>query len=323
MLENTRTPDAFPLSLKLPTKPNDRKQWSQLRGSSQALAIYSASQQAPGPVLVLTATTSDAQALEAELRFFSGQKEPSVMADSATSHPEILHFPDWETLPYDSFSPHQDIISQRIQTLYRLPKTQSGILIVALPTLMNRLAPQSFLTGHSLVLDVGELFEIETVRTQLNTAGYRCVDTVYEHGEFALRGSIMDIFPMGATSPIASNSLMMKSIPSEPSMQKHSARWSKSSRFGCYPVKSSLLPLTLLLTLNLNSKSASMSILESARSIKTFKAASPRQVLSTISRSSLSPLHRCLTTYQAALCSSPPTGRTVPPAVARHPTTVR
>lgn len=113
----------------------------------------------------------------------------------------MLHFPDWETLPYDLFSPHQDIISQRIASLYRLPELEHGVLVVPITTALHRLAPTSFLLGSSLVLDVGQKLDVEAMRTRLEASGYRYVDTVYEHGEFTVRGALIDLFPMGSKLP--------------------------------------------------------------------------------------------------------------------------
>ncbi len=112
-----------------------------------------------------------------------------------------MHFPDWETLPYDIFSPHQDIVSQRIAALYQLPELSHGVLVVPITTALHRLAPKRFLLGSSLVLDVGQKLDVEQMRLRLEAAGYRCVDTVYEHGEFAVRGALIDLFPMGSPLP--------------------------------------------------------------------------------------------------------------------------
>ena len=114
----------------------------------------------------------------------------------------ILTFPDWETLPYDHFSAHQDIVSERLETLYELPATKRGVLVVPVTTLLQRLAPPGFVRGHSLVLAVGQIFDIGAERARLADAGYRAVDTVTERGEFAVRGSLVDIFPMGVGNPV-------------------------------------------------------------------------------------------------------------------------
>ncbi|MCB1675427.1 MAG: transcription-repair coupling factor, partial [Halioglobus sp.] len=140
-------------------------------------------------LLVVTADTSAALALERELPFFLDQPL------------EILAFPDWETLPYDNFSPHQDIISERLNTLYRLPALRGGILIVPIPTLMHRLAPTEYIAGNSLVLRTGQSLDVENFRHNLQRNGYVNVETVYEHGEYALRGALLDVFPMGSAVP--------------------------------------------------------------------------------------------------------------------------
>jgi len=170
------------------SKPNQA-----IRGNHEAatsLVIYEASLQHQGLSVVVTPDSHSASQLVAELNFFS-----------AASDSSILTFPDWETLPYDSFSPHQDIVSQRLLTLYRLPEMNSGILVIPITTLMQRTPPVEFVLGNSLLLEPGQQFDIQTTRERLTHAGYHSVDTVYEHGEFAVRGSIMDIFPMGSNTP--------------------------------------------------------------------------------------------------------------------------
>ncbi len=140
-------------------------------------------------LLVITADTSSALALERELPFYLQQ---------AT---EVRSFPDWETLPYDNFSPHQDIISERLSTLHSLPTMTSGILIVPVPTLMHRLPPGEYIAGSSLQLKPGDTINIDSFRKNLERNGYRNVETVFERGEFTLRGSLFDIYPMGSELP--------------------------------------------------------------------------------------------------------------------------
>ncbi len=183
-------PMSSPLSPSLNSKPGNKQQWGNLSGSARALALISAAQQHSSLSLVVTPNTESARTLENELRFFR--------QDSNLS---ILHLPDWETLPYDNFSPHQDIISERLQTLYQLPQTQKGILVVPVSTLMHRLPPAAFLRANSLMVKPGQRFAIDEMRLQLENAGYHYVDTVYEHGEFAIRGALVDIFPMGCNHP--------------------------------------------------------------------------------------------------------------------------
>ncbi|WP_272940867.1 CarD family transcriptional regulator, partial [Pseudomonas savastanoi] len=165
-----------------------KQHWGNLPGATLSLAIAEAASAAKRFTLLLTADSQSAERLEQELKFFA----PTL---------PVLHFPDWETLPYDLFSPHQDIISQRIASLYRLPELEHGVLVVPITTALHRLAPTKFLLGSSLVLDVGQKLDVEAMRTRLEASGYRYVDTVYEHGEFTVRGALIDLFPMGSKLP--------------------------------------------------------------------------------------------------------------------------
>ncbi len=177
------------LSAPLPTPPGDRRRWGCLHGSALSLAVASAATQHPGLCLLVTRDSREAEKLTQELTFFLDESTP------------VLHFPDWETLTYDSFSPHQDIISARLFILNTLAEIRRGVLVVPIMALMHRIAPRQFMLGSSLILDVGQTFDIDVMRHKLEASAYRCVETVYEHGEFAVRGSIMDIFPMGSKTP--------------------------------------------------------------------------------------------------------------------------
>nr|WP_268993557.1 transcription-repair coupling factor [Stutzerimonas stutzeri] len=176
--------------MRLPPLPaaSGKQHWGNLPGAALSLAIAEAASNAKRFTLLLTADSQSAERLQEELAFFA----PDL---------PVLHFPDWETLPYDLFSPHQDIVSQRIATLYQLPELSHGVLVVPITTALHRLAPKRFLLGSSLVLDVGQKLDVEQMRLRLEAAGYRCVDTVYEHGEFAVRGALIDLFPMGSALP--------------------------------------------------------------------------------------------------------------------------
>ncbi|OLU22868.1 transcription-repair coupling factor [Pseudomonas sp. PA15(2017)] len=176
--------------LRLPSLPATagKQHWGNLPGAALSLAIAEAASSAKRFTLLLTADSQSAESLEQELSFF-------------TPELPVLHFPDWETLPYDLFSPHQDIISQRISALYRLPSLSHGVLVVPITTALHRLPPKRFLLGSSLVLDVGQRIDVGDMRARLEAAGYRYVDTVYEHGEFAVRGALIDLFPMGSKQP--------------------------------------------------------------------------------------------------------------------------
>ena len=169
----------------------DQQQWGQLQGSSRALAVAQASQQARRPIVLVTADTPSALKLEKEIRYFQGSQH---------SVPVTL-FPDWETLPYDTFSPHQDIISQRLETLFRLTQEPSGIFIVPINTLMQRLAPVEYIGQHLLLLKRGQQLDRDQFRRQLEQAGYLHVSQVMSHSEFSIRGSIIDLYPMGSKDP--------------------------------------------------------------------------------------------------------------------------
>ena len=185
------------LSLPLPkartsASHQDHQQWGHLQGSSRALAVAQASQQAQKPLVLVTADTPSALKLEKEIRYFLG--------NDASNTPVTL-FPDWETLPYDTFSPHQDIISQRLETLFRLTQDPTGIFIVPVNTLMQRLAPVEYIGQHLLLLKKGQQLDRDTFRRQLEQAGYLHVSQVLSHSEFSVRGSIIDLFPMGSKHP--------------------------------------------------------------------------------------------------------------------------
>ena len=163
----------------------------QLYGCAEACTIAQLADNKTAPLVVITSDVQQAQRLENELGFFHPRQQAG-----------ILHFPDWETLPYDIFSPHQDIISQRLTTLYKLPDIQAGdVLIVPVATLLQRLSPQSFIQNNILLLETGQQLDLDKFRHQLEQSGYSCVNQVMEHGEFAVRGSIIDLFPSGESSP--------------------------------------------------------------------------------------------------------------------------
>ena len=160
-----------------------------LVGAAESEAISELAKTTP-LILVITATTAAAHNLASELPFF--------LSDDR----EILLVPDWETLPYDNFSPHEDIVSDRLKALSRLPTLKSGVVIVSVTTLMHRLAPRHFIDAGVLSLKTGETLDAEQFVRNLTRNGYRSVDTVYEHGEFATRGSLLDVFPMGSDEPL-------------------------------------------------------------------------------------------------------------------------
>ena len=141
--------------------------------------------------VVVTADQPGAHRLMEELAFFN----------PPGAGQEILLFPDWEILPYDQFSPYQDIVSDRLATLAELRTMRSGILVVSVSTLMHRLLPADYLLANSLILRTGQTLETDDFRKDLGSRGYRSVSQVMEHGDLAVRGSIVDIYPMGSDVP--------------------------------------------------------------------------------------------------------------------------
>ncbi len=179
-----------PFSPEFVNKPGMKSYWGKLYGSALPLSIANLACQSGQFITLITSDMPAAQRLKEELSFFLAAEEL-----------EILTLPDWETLVYDQFSPHQDIISERLATLYHLPRLTQGILIVPLSTLMHRLMPVDYIVNNTLLLDKGMILDIAQFRRDLEKRGYRCVANVYEHGEFAVRGSIIDLYPMGSSLP--------------------------------------------------------------------------------------------------------------------------
>ena len=165
-------------------------EYAQLYGCSQSLSLASLAAQKSNPIAIITDDVNQAQQLQHELKFFTSGKC------------SILELPDWETLPYDIFSPHQDIISERLTTLYKLPFIQSGdILILPVSTLLQRLPPKSFIKSQVLLLKQNQTLDLNDFRHSLEQNGYQCVSQVMEHGEFTIRGSIIDLYPSGHDLP--------------------------------------------------------------------------------------------------------------------------
>jgi transcription-repair coupling factor (superfamily II helicase) len=177
------------LAPRLPALDQRLVKWGKLHGAAPALAIAEAAASAPGPLIVVAPTSREAESLLAEIAFF------------AAENTRVSVFPDLETLPYDSFSAHPDITSARLRALAELPRARSGIWIIAIDTLLQRLPPRSYIEAYSLKVHVGEALDLEALRGQLTAAGYAAVTQVVAHGEFAVRGSLLDVFPMGSEHP--------------------------------------------------------------------------------------------------------------------------
>ncbi|WP_312584994.1 transcription-repair coupling factor [Acinetobacter sp.] len=172
--------------LNLPQLKAGEKRWlGNLQGSSTALLLKEIVQQQARLFIVIARNNQHLGQLESELEFYG--IKPTI-------------FPDWEILPYDRLSPHQDIVSERLAILSNMPKT--GVLLLSASTLAQRVAPTSWILGEHFDIHVGQKFDLEQQKKKLIQAGYHLVDTVYDPGEFAVRGSIMDIYASGQEAPI-------------------------------------------------------------------------------------------------------------------------
>ena len=175
--------------LTLPAAAGETRRWGRLYGAARGLMLARAA--ATGrPLAVICESIQEAESLRHQLRFFLDSDGPAVM-----------DFPDWETLPYDVFSPHQDIISDRLATLARLTEMRSGVVVAAAQTIMQYLPPREYVEGGALMLDRGQKLDMDALRQRLERAGYRAVTQVMEHGEYAVRGALVDVYPMGNRKP--------------------------------------------------------------------------------------------------------------------------
>jgi transcription-repair coupling factor (superfamily II helicase) len=182
----------------LPVPPLPRgsqsRAWWRAPASPTALAwsIASAARVHEGPLLVVARDNHEAHQLEADLHtLLGGAGDLPVMA-----------FPDWETLPYDQFSPHPDIVSQRLAALHRLPTLARGIVVVPVQTLMQRLSPLRHIAGGSFDYRMGQRLDFDAEKRRLEAASYRHVPQVLDPGDFAVRGGLLDVYPMGAEAPL-------------------------------------------------------------------------------------------------------------------------
>ncbi|MBC7780065.1 MAG: transcription-repair coupling factor, partial [Proteobacteria bacterium] len=168
-------------------RPGKPTRVAPLVASSDALAIarWAATL---GPIAVFTADAPDSQRLLEEIAWF----DPAL---------RVHHLPDWETLPYDAFSPHQDLISERLETLWQLSQGALDVVTIPLTTALYRLAPPEFLAGYTFFFKRGETLDVDRFRQRLAFAGYAHVSQVVSPGEFSFRGGVIDLFPMGSSLP--------------------------------------------------------------------------------------------------------------------------
>ncbi|VFR24842.1 Transcription-repair coupling factor [plant metagenome] len=169
-------------------KPGLRHAQPRPPGAGDAWWLADIAHQGKRPLVILTAEPLEAQRLAEEIRLFA----PGL---------RVRQLPDWETLPYDSFSPHQDLISERLQTLHSLMQRQVDVLTVPVTTALYRLAPPAFLAAYTFAFKQGDRLDQAALRAQLTLANYSHVDQVTAPGEFCLRGGLIDLFPMGSALP--------------------------------------------------------------------------------------------------------------------------
>ena len=174
-------------SLPAAPKPGQRIALPEYAASADALAI---AQLADGKRLlaVVAASPLEAQRLAEEIAWFAPDLRVHLL-------------PDWETLPYDHFSPHQDLISERLATLFAVTQGQCDVLIVAASTAATRLAPPAFLAAHTFFMKKGDKLDLAKLRAQMTLAGYQHVTQVVAPGEYSVRGGLIDLFPMGTSLP--------------------------------------------------------------------------------------------------------------------------
>ncbi len=179
------------LSPLLPDSANRPVRWAGLYAAGFGLTMAKAAEQHDGVMIIALANPRQLQILETELQFFLG----------GDSQLPVMTFPDWETLAYDIFSPHQEIISNRLRLLARLPELRRGIVLTTTENLLQRLPPIDFILGHSFQLKTGERIDIAALRSRLQHVGYHAVNQVLTQGEYAIRGGLIDLFPMGTDKP--------------------------------------------------------------------------------------------------------------------------
>ncbi len=184
-------PRDLPLLATEPPAPGQRSAIAPLAGSADALAIAqlaSAPSGAHRTIAVVCADALSAQRLVDEIAWFA----PAL---------RVAPFPDWETLPYDHFSPHQDLVSERLATLYRLARSECDVVVVTASTALYRLVPPSYLAARTFFLSQGARLDVDALRAQLALAGYQHVTQVVAPGEFSVRGGLIDLFPTGSAVP--------------------------------------------------------------------------------------------------------------------------
>lgn len=177
-----------PMLFDQPLPPSgQRVRYAAPQGSGDALALAQLAGKAR-PLVIFTESAWQAQRLHDEIPYFGPELSVHLL-------------PDWETLPYDNLSPHQDLISERLATLHQIEQNRCDVVIVPVTTALYRLPPIEFLAAYTFFLKQGETLDLEALRSRLTLAGYTHVTQVLSPGEFSIRGGLIDLFPMGSAVP--------------------------------------------------------------------------------------------------------------------------
>lgn len=191
MLTNVRRPETN--ALLNPVLPGQGQSicWANLHGAASGLAIVEAARQLDGILVIVLEDQRQLQILQSEIEFFLHEFDEI----------HVQQFPSWECLPYDNFSPHHNIISNRLRVLGKLPEQNRGILLVQTANLMQRLPPVNYVLGHRFSLKKSQKIDLNALKTQLIESNYVSVNQVMSPGEFAVRGGLVDVYPMGENLP--------------------------------------------------------------------------------------------------------------------------
>ena len=178
-----------------PPKPRKKSRFSYSANGLDSLSLAllacrlkTTAENKRAPLVIITSSAFEAQRLLDEMPYFAPDLSVHLL-------------PDWETLPYDVFSPHPDLISERLATLYQISQNRCDVVIVPIATALLKLPPVAFMSAHTFMLKKGQKLELEALRHQCAQAGYHHVSQVISPGEFSVRGGLIDLFPMGSALP--------------------------------------------------------------------------------------------------------------------------
>jgi transcription-repair coupling factor (superfamily II helicase) len=207
-----------------PGTPGDALQrtWGQAYGCASPLVVAEHWAKNRNPLLLIMPGVVAAESFEAQLKFF------------CHTDCRIALLPDLETLPYDSFSPHADLLARRLSVLAQLLNGQIDICVVAVQTLCYRLPPRDYLAHYSLSLKTGQQLDLAELQAQLENSGYQRVSQVTEHGEYAVRGSLIDLYPAGLEQPVRIDFLTRSSTHCADLIPTPSYRGKRSKNSKCY-----------------------------------------------------------------------------------------